>query len=177
MNKFQIQFGRTYSLSILSKGVLLYNSRQYTKLIGWRLGCVGLDVQLGATCDRYKQAAASLSHIFWKLPKLYHFWQWIFNTFSKMLQEPCIYATGYASKYVNMLAFCILLEGRLIPFSWNDPVSLIHPHWIKKIIHYLKLEKISYSLQESVLRFYAIWQPFLTFLEQMEAENVSPLYV
>lgn len=72
----------------------------------------------------------------------------------------------------NVVAFCTLLARRLILFRWKDPLPPSYFHWIRETMQHLKLEKIRYSLQGSVLKFYATWQPFLAFVDQMEAENV-----
>lgn len=142
--------------------------------------------ELDPTCDRCKQAPASLLHMFWTCPRLHSFWRSIFNTFSEMLEEPLdpsplIALFGVAPQTMNlsnykcnMLAFCTLLARRLILFRWKDPLPPTHSLWVKEVMQYLKLEKIRYSLQGSVLRFYATWQPFLTFVEKMKAEKVTP---
>ena len=41
-------------------------------------------------------------------------------------------------------------------------------------MQHLKLEKIRYSLQGSVMKFNATRQPFLAFVDQIEAENITP---
>ena len=141
--------------------------------------------ELNPICDRCKQDPATLLHMFWTCPKLLHFWQSIFKTFSKILMEPIDpsplsalfgvtpQAVNLSSSKSNVVAFCTLLARRLILFRWKDPFPPTYSHWIREIMEYLKLEKIRYSLQGSVLKFYATWQPFLTFVDQMEAENVT----
>lgn len=141
--------------------------------------------ELDPTCDRCKQAHATLLHMFWTCPKLHHFWQSIFNTLSKILMEqidpsPLTALFGVTPQAVNlsncksnMVAFCTLLARRLILLRWKDPLPPSYSHWIRETMQHLKLEKIRYSLQGSVLKFYATWQPFLAFVDQMEAENVT----
>lgn len=122
--------------------------------------------ELDPTCHRCKQAPTSLLHMFWTCP---------------ILEEPvdpslfCFiwcYTTGFTVKLLSATCwpFAHCWPGNL----WKDPLPPMYSHWTKKIMQYFKLEKIWYSLQGSVLRFYAIWQPFLTFVENMKAENVTP---
>lgn len=66
-----------------------------------------------------------------------------------------------------MLAFCSLLARRL---KWKDPTPPTHSHWIRKIMYYIKLEKIKYTIRGSTRKcHHNIWQPFLC-VEDVEAE-------
>ena len=78
-----------------------------------------------------------------------------------------------SKREVNMLAFCSLLARRLILFKWKDPIPPTHSHWIREVMCHLKLEKIRYTVRGSTETFYNIWQPFFTFVEGMEADNMT----
>lgn len=137
------------------------------------------------TCDRCRQDPATLLHMFWTCPRLYMFWLNIFETFSGILGKvvepsPLIALFGVApedaslsKREVNMVAFCSLLARRLILFKWKDPIPPTHSHWIREVMCHLKLEKIRYTVRGSTEKFYNIWQPFFTFVEGMEADNMT----
>lgn len=86
-------------------------------------------------------------------------------------------AMNVSNSKSNVVVFCMLLAGRLILFRRRDPLPPSFSHWIRGAMQLLKLEKIRYSLSGSVLKFYATWQPFLAFVDQMEAENITLLYM
>ncbi len=58
----------------------------------------------------------------------------------------------------------------LILFKRKDSIPPTHSHWMRED---LKLEKIRHTIRGSFGTFYNIWQPFLTFFEGMEADNMA----
>jgi len=105
--------------------------------------------ELDPTCDRCRQDPANLLHMFWTCPRLYNYWQSIFNTFSKIIEKPIdpspfialfgVTPQGvHLDKYeCNMIAFCTLLARRLILFRWKDPLPPTHSLWIKEIMQHI----------------------------------------
>uniref|UniRef100_A0AAR2M2X3 Reverse transcriptase zinc-binding domain-containing protein n=1 Tax=Pygocentrus nattereri TaxID=42514 RepID=A0AAR2M2X3_PYGNA len=139
---------------------------------------------LDPTCDRCGLAPASLLHMFWSCSKLYTFWNSIFETFSKVSGKavepsPFIALFGVVPidsapnrRDINMFAFCSLLARRLILFKWKDANPPTYNHWVREVLYHLKLEKIRYTLRGSTGKFFDIWQPFLSFVEDFEADSV-----
>ncbi|KAM7402819.1 hypothetical protein PAMP_018030 [Pampus punctatissimus] len=135
-------------------------------------------------CDRCKQDPADLLHMFWACPKLSSFWHQIFGAFSEMLKvsvdaSPLTALFGVLpqntkinKQHRNMLAFCTLLARRLILTRWKDSQPPAYSHWIREVMTYVKLEKIRYSIQGSIKKFYVFWQPFLTFIGNVEAKKL-----
>ncbi len=136
-------------------------------------------------CDQCSQAPDTLLHMFWTCPRLYMFWTDFFETFSGVFGEvvepsPFLALFGVApentllnTREVNMLAFGSLLARRLILFKWKDPIPPIHSHWIREVMGHLKLEKIRHTIRGSIGTFYITWQPFLTFVKEMDAHNMT----
>lgn len=67
----------------------------------------------------------------------------------------------------TMFAFCLLLARRPILLKWKDPVPPTYSHWVREVMHYIKLENIRYTIRGSTRKFCNVWQPFL-----MEADNI-----
>ena len=91
------------------------------------------------TCDRCRQAPATLLHMFWLCPKPHNFWQSIFEAFSGICGKtvhpsPLISLFGvapmdatFSGGHLSMMAFCSLLARRLILFKWKDAPPNIWP--------------------------------------------------
>ena len=136
-------------------------------------------------CDRCKQAPADLIHMFWTCPTLLDFWKSVFDTMSKVIQQPLDHSPyialfGIAPPEMSLsnikcytLAFCTLLARRLILFKWKEPLPPTYSHWIREVMQFIKLERIRYSLRGSIAKFDTAWQPFLSFIESMEAETIA----
>lgn len=135
-------------------------------------------------CDRCRQDQATLAHAFWFCPKLNTFWQSIFKTFSDVLEVPIepsafIAIFGVVSQEThlsrngkNMIAFASLLARRLILLKWKEKFPPTFKAWVNDIMHHLTLEKIRYSTRGCTLKFDTIWQPFLTYIERMNAADM-----
>lgn len=144
-----------------------------------------INPDMDPTCDRCRQDPATLLHMFWTCPKLYTFWKTIFETFTKIFGKavepsPLIALFGVTPEdtplrwwETSMLTFCTFLARRLILFQWKDPIPPTYSRWIREIMYHLKLEKIRYTVRGSTGKFHTIWQPFLTFVEDMEADSIT----
>jgi len=86
------------------------------------------------------------------------------NQFSPEYQRS-IRTTPLINHKCIMLAFCTLLARRLILCQWKDSSPPTYSQWITEDMQHLKL-KMRYSLQGSILKSYAIWQPSFTFMEE-----------
>ena len=62
--------------------------------------------------------------------------------------------------------------GRLILFRWKDPAPPAYGHWVREVMCHLKLEKIRYTVRGATGKFYRIWQPFLSFVSDMDADSI-----
>lgn len=137
------------------------------------------------TCDRCKQAPATLSHMFWQCPRLSDFWLSIFKFISEALEitiEPsaivAIFGVIPPDTLVRrhakiIIAFTTLLARRLILLKWKDTISPTFSHWIKDLMYHLTLEKIRCSTRRCSLSFEGIWQPVLTCIEKIDASKIS----
>ena len=136
------------------------------------------------TCDRCRQAPANLLHMFWTCPALQSFWSAIFDTISDVLllqidPSPIISLFGVLPentrrglrKYqYDFVAFVTLLARRLILMHWKKRYPPSHSRWISDILHFLKLEKIKYTLRGSISKFRKVWQPFLNYVDLLALE-------
>ena len=62
--------------------------------------------------------------------------------------EPCMALQLPASKR-RVLAFTILLAGRLILFKWEHVLPPSHNSWLRGVLTHIKLEKVRFSLAGS----------------------------
>ncbi|KAF3844323.1 hypothetical protein F7725_007486 [Dissostichus mawsoni] len=61
-----------------------------------------------------------------------------------------------------------LQTTRLILLSWKDQAPPNFTRWIRDTMHFLKLEKIRYTLKGSVQKFTKIWTPFLNYYDSLQ---------
>lgn len=124
-------------------------------------------------CDKCHQGPANLSHMFWYCPTLAPFWACVFDSLSAITSANIrpspllalfgVLPTGLSlpSYFAELVAFLTLLARRAILLRWKGPCPPSHSQWIKDALHFMRLEKIKYSLRFSEQKFYKIWQPFL----------------
>jgi len=101
------------------------------------------------TCDRCRQAPATLLHMFWSCPTLCGFWHSIFEAFSGICgtavhPSPLISLFGvapvgvtFSGNQLGMMAFCSLLARRLILFKWKDAFPPTYGQWIGEVMRYI----------------------------------------
>ena len=73
---------------------------------------------------------------------------------------------------ISMMSFRTLLARRLILFRWKDPAPPVYSHLVREVMCHLKLEKIRYTVRETTGKLYRIWQPFLFFVRDMDADSI-----
>lgn len=90
------------------------------------------------TCDRCRQAPATLYHTFWLCPALTSFWTSIFKSISDVFildVEPCPLVVLFGLNPIkvslslvqsNALAFCLIIAKRLILMNWKNPHPVIY---------------------------------------------------
>jgi len=117
-------------------------------------------------------------HMFWPCLNLSTFWLGIFKAFSEMfgtqLDPDTICAlfgltpeesrTVLPAKAYVVIAFTTLLARRLILFRWKQQAPPSFSHWVNDVMYFLKLEKIKYTLKDSLNPFSKYGGPFLTFM-------------
>ena len=130
-------------------------------------------------CNRCAFVPADLAHTFWSCSKLTGFWKSFFKIMSEVLGvviTPCplIAIFGVPSNHselskqtLNVLAFASLIARRRILLHWKLPKPPADQSWQTDLLSFLKLEKIKFSLRGSVGKFYATWQPFLSFFDNV----------
>ncbi|KAJ4918953.1 hypothetical protein JOQ06_024410 [Pogonophryne albipinna] len=74
------------------------------------------------------------------------------------------------SYFAELVAFLTLLARRAILLRWKGPCPPSHSQWIKDALHFMRLEKIKYSLRFSEQKFYKIWQPFLEHVRSLQID-------
>ncbi|KAJ8012533.1 hypothetical protein DPEC_G00043810 [Dallia pectoralis] len=114
--------------------------------------------EVDPTCPRCKGQPADHLHMFWSCPKLATFWASIFGAYSEMLRknitpDPLSALFGTALENSPLIAFTSLLVRRLILLSWKDQTPPSFTRWIRDVMHFLKLEKIRYTLIGSMQTF------------------------
>lgn len=137
-------------------------------------------------CNRCKQVPATLFHTFWSCSSLTSFWSSIFEAYSSISGvtiDPCPFiglfgvpseALSLQNPLLNCIAYSSLLARRLILLNWKNDKPPSFGRWICDVIFFLKVEKIRYTLNGSTNNFYVIWQPFISYVEQltMHLDNV-----
>lgn len=110
-----------------------------------------IKANIDSTCDRCREAPATLLHMFWIRPRLYMFWTNIYETLSGLFGEvvepsPFIALfgvapenTSFTKSKIKILAFCCLLARRLILIKWKDPFPPTFSRWIREVMYHLKL--------------------------------------
>jgi len=66
---------------------------------------------------------------------------------------------------------CLVQARRLISLCWKDVKSPSIGRWLKELSTCLILEKLTYTMKKKSAEFKEIWNPFLAFLENCEAEE------
>ena len=69
------------------------------------------------------------------------------------------------------LAFTTLLARCLILFKWKHTSPPTYNRWIKEVLYNIKLEKLKFSLRDSIETFEKTWNPLL---EHIELLDISP---
>lgn len=130
-------------------------------------------------CDRCALSPANLTHMFWSCPRLEFFWTTIFEMLSEAFSvrlepSPQIAIFGVpqnfrllTTKDSNIVAFTTLLARRRILLGWKSPTPPSIAMWLTDIMHFLKLEKIKFTLRGSTKKFLLYWQPFITYFESL----------
>ena len=138
-------------------------------------------------CDRCQQSPADLIHTFWLCPSIYNYWTEVFRSISGIVGqrvEPTPLGALFGvfpslpslSKLESdVLAFVTLLARRLILINWKSPTSPSHTHWIRDILHCLKLEKIRFSLNGTSKRFEKAWGPFFQFVWNLNPSLIEDI--
>ncbi|KAF3844638.1 hypothetical protein F7725_007801 [Dissostichus mawsoni] len=100
---------------------------------------------------------ADLIHMFWVCPSLFNFWRCIFKSFSEMFKtcvepDPVCALFGLAPKVTCaslpnsahvVIAFSTLLARRLILLKWKQHSPPSFSQWVKDVMYFLQLEKMS----------------------------------
>ena len=147
-----------------------------------RLSWINSDVD--PTCDRCIQAPATLLHMFWTCPRLFTFWQSVFGTFTKILGRvvqlsPLIAIFGVTRRI-------LILDGMRSAWcpsalSWPedeyclDGRILLHRCiviWLGKSCVILNWKRLDTPSGGATGKFYRIWQPFLFFVRDMDADSI-----
>lgn len=129
-------------------------------------------------CNRCNLSPTTHAHMFWSCAKLKEFWSLIFKTITESLNktiDPCpflaIFGTSrdlhrLSKPEADCVAFATLLARRLILLKWKDAHPPSFTHWIRDLLHFLKLEKIKYSLRGSTKNFHQVWNPILNYIKE-----------
>ena len=138
------------------------------------------------TCDRCRQAPASLLHMFWLCPTLMGYWKLIFNYMSVALGSvinpcPLVALFGLSPKTANLsnlhngaLAFCTLIARRLILLNWKSSQPPTNIHWIRDLMSCIHLENIRYLRDGKQDEFRTIWNPFISYFSSIKATGITP---
>ena len=130
-------------------------------------------------CDRCLTSPCDLSHMFFYCPVLRRFWSEYFDIMSKALgveldvcplvaifglpAQPSTFTRGQ----IEILAFTSLLAKRRILLLWRSSKPPSAKSWLQDVMHFLKLEKISYTLKGNTGSFFSKWNSFLSYIESL----------
>ncbi len=173
-----LKFLKTFIPHLSVQGMLLFNLRLFIVFTCPRLNSQ-IFPEISPTCDRCKQAPACLYHTFWSCSSLLTFWSSIFKLYSKIVGctiKPCplLALFGVPSRdliltntQLNCIAYSSLLARRLILLNWKSDRPPAFGRWVCDVMYFLKVEKVRYVLQGSTSKFSAIWQPFISYVDQL----------
>lgn len=137
-------------------------------------------------CSRCHSAPATLTHMFWSCSSLDQFWSGVYKTLSEMIGiecEPNVFTSIFGtvpsdnirlSRYKDIVAFSTLIARRQILLHWKSSFPPKVSVWISDLMMFLKLEKIKYTLRGSSNRFYDVWNPLITYFENLQTLPESP---
>lgn len=125
-----------------------------------------------AACDRFQLSPANLILMFWLSPQLQSYWTMAFvilsdtvcvkidsNPLSALFGvSPSLSPLNAAQK--DVLAFTTLLARRVILTKWKAHKPPSYTHWLRDVLHFLKLDKLRMSLRGSSDKFMIVWDPF-----------------
>ena len=138
-------------------------------------------------CDRCRSAPATYIHMFWSCPSLRRFWTEIFHTMSRSVGrqfDPNVMMAifGYSpitfslpNHKARLVAFSTLIARRLILMKWKSADPPSHLHWIRDMLHFIKLEKIRCTLRAvrgSISKFENTWATFLALADRLQFRNI-----
>lgn len=136
---------------------------------------------IDASCDRCRNTPADLTHMFWSCPTLATYWSTIFKTLSEALNidlQPsatmAIFGitekrhTTLRKSYKNIIAFTTLLARRRLLLHWKSKNPPKVSMWLRDLTQFIHLEKIKYTLRESRDKFFSVWDPVLTYLNNLK---------
>ena len=122
------------------------------------------------SCNRCVFAPADHSHMFFSGQD----WT-IFGVLSSkhydVLQlnlQPCpltaifgvpVVPSAYSRPQADVIVFSSLLARRKILFEWKSPKPPLSSSWLSRVMFFVKLEKIKYSLRGSMKKFDCRWRP------------------
>lgn len=132
------------------------------------------------TCDKCHGSPCHLSHMFFLCPELNGFWTGYFSIMSTVLGvdlQACpliaIFGIPDASLALNsiqkdIIAYTSLLARRSLLLHWKSAKYPSTSRWLKDTMFFLKLEKIKYTLSGCTDKFFHKWQPFISYVTNLE---------
>lgn len=128
------------------------------------------------SCDKCESEDASLIHMFWTCPKLKTFWMDIFQPLSLILEyhmDPnplvSIFGTnGEADARLTLsVSFASLVAKCAVLLRWTG---------LRRLMCYLSLEKICYSISNTTGKFYKVWRQFLKYFSSLRLLSKSSVF-
>ena len=116
-------------------------------------------------CDRCHASSCTLSHMFIYCPRIHKFWTDFFEILTRVLgirirMDPLIAIFGtpteqlhVGSLQLEVLAFTSLLARHRILLMWKSPNPPSISVWLKDVMFFIKLEKITLSVKGCSIKF------------------------
>lgn len=145
----------------------------------------GFNPSLSPLCFRCGLVEGTFLHSTWQCSKLQGFWQGICDAISTIHgvtfpMDPEICLLGNSSNSNLTHSYSIKLTGILlaiakkcITMKWKSDLPVPIKMWLSEVNNCIPLEKITYSLRNNIQLFYKIWQPFITYMENLPPHMIE----
>lgn len=123
--------------------------------------------------------------MFWTCPKLKTFWMDIFQPLSLILEyhmDPnplvSIFGTnGEADARLTLsVSFASLVAKCAVLLRWTGAALPTRAQWLRRLMCYLSLEKICYSISNTTGKFYKVWRQFLKYFSSLRLLSKSSVF-
>ena len=133
-------------------------------------------------CHRCQHLKGDLIHTFWNCQKLNHYWKFIFEQLSKILQkgltpDPRIailgdvtMLSGFDTFEKKLILLAMAAAKKCILYHWKAECPPPIKQWWAELLTYCTPEKIMYQVKGKPLHFHKIWGRAVEYIPSMGRE-------
>lgn len=139
----------------------------------------GFNSKFSPLCFRCGLVEGTFLHSTWECNKVQDFWQTVCDTISQihgivfpMDPEICLFGNFMNSNLphsnsIKLSEILLTIAKKCIAVKWKSDVPVPIRMWFSEVNSCIPLEKITYSLRNKTDRFNRIWQPFISYMENL----------